>query len=808
MGGLLVFALGCGASSNATPPKDAPPLASTQSTKPAAIADSLLPACAAPMAPPSGQAWFAVSGSAPPAFPAPSEDTGTVAASAPLFAQPSAAYDEAERLVVVWPSEKAVEARRFSQGKWETLPSIPAPGATAEVPISPALAVDRNHRPLVYFWEKERIRVYRLEGSSFRDISPRKAPPKRTFAEPASSEPIACPAVLHQVAPTAVALDKDGNPAVAWAEPGPGSMRFVVHRYTGSAWVSSQQAGLGPIDYCAPHSRKVHLFMDPKGAPRVFWYEDRAIREYAWNGSRFSEIMTSVPQGSTAWLRNPWIAFDDTDKAWYASVARDVGIVKVEDRVRVSYYDGKTYQAMPDPEGTPLRGEILAFEGGVRPRIALYEELDGVRRIRVLAAENHVWKELSGKPEETAWRGSVGSVWPSVALPLTNAPPVIVYRAASLGTTALLAQEWAPGGYRPLGGQGASASLGEGIAEGERASIAMRDEEIAVAWLNAGAKPTLSARYWNGCAWTELPTIEQASGSPILPRRPFVALDANGEPWIAWMAQALNIAHFHQNRWETVSAPDSDQLKMGAPRFLYGFALDAEGAPVLGVGGGQGAVAGLFAKGNWQFEASYLQPLHAIPALALDAERNPVLATLEWNERAHFRVYVRRHEKGHWVDLPPWESAKTEQSGFPPESVLVAGGPAGRVAMSFRRNQAAPASLAEWDGKAWTTHSDPEAKTASNPSAPGPGGDVSLAYDAAGRLLVAYSDRDSAEILVKRYEAGSWADIAGSSAPPGISATAARSVDPVLAHAQGKTCVLWSDVQAGTGRVLMRCHQD
>ena len=809
---LSLFALGalaCGPHPNppTTPPPEPIKSASPVASAPAIATEAPCPkGSSAPDA--SRPAWFALEHSAPPNWPALAKSTGTVSASVALYAQPSAVRDAQDRLVVVWGSETALLSRRFNAGQWEDLLPIQASGLNG-MPASPAVSRDRERRPLVYFAEKDRIRVLRLEGSSWVDISPRAAPPQRKYPSPPLSHPVPCPAVVTQPAPTSVALDLDGHPALAWAEPGPVNMRFVVHRYTGAAWVSHQLSGIGDVNPCTPHSLAVTLVMDPKGLPRVFVPEDRVIRGFSWNGSRFADFLSVVWPREVISTRDLRITFDETGSSWLASSERSLDGQKYVDRIRVSRFRGQTYEDLPQPKNRPLGGQILAFEGGAHPSLALYESLDGAPRIRMVSFENDAWKELTGEPQETLWAGTVGSVWPSVVFPAGKEPPVIVHRASALGDTAIVAQEWSRGSFRALGvdpqEQGA---LGEGIVEGQPASIAMRDGTIAVSWLNTNEKPRVSTRLWSGCAWKSLPDIEPSGPLPSWHRGPFVTLDSSNAPILGWSTTSINLSRYRNQAWETIAAPAPNSAQFGNSKYVYGLAMDAKDTLAVGFGGGNGSTMGLLQGEKWNLELTATLPPHAVPAVSVDGERRPLVATLFWKDRTTFMIYVRRHDAEHWVDITPWQSATTDTGGFPPESVTVAGGPDGRLAIGFRRNRAAVPTLAEWNGSAWTTLTDSESKAPADASAPGPGGNVSLVYDQAGRLVVAWSDRDSGEILVKRLESGHFVQLDGASAPPGISSTQGRSVDPVLTQADGRICVVWSDLAGGRGQVLLRCHDD
>lgn len=782
--------LGCGPRAAPSSRAPAPP----PSASPALVA-APAPACVPAPARPTDAPWFAVGASAPLGFPAALPDAATATASVWHSAQPVAVRDAEGRIVVAWGSPSGVLSRAFTGGRWVDLPPIPIANAESFA-LSPALALDRQRRPIAYFFEGERVRVFRLEGSSWNDTSPRSNPPARRFSPPSGPQrTVACPAVVTPVAPTSLAVDAEGRPVIAWAEPGPERMRLIVFRFTGAAWASSLHPDIGPVNLCAPHSMPVSLSLDPEGKPLVVYRDDRAMKGLYWNGRRFTEHFTYLPPHETVYGGVTQIAFSPSGALWLATSDRVQAGPKILDHIDVGHlFDNEDPRAKIPPD-RPLLGQVLAFEVPKDPLVAAYEYRDGAARIRVVSLEPSGLRELTGKPEEQVWQGTIGSVWPAVVLPHQNEPPVIVHRVSAIGDTAIVAQEWAPGGFRALGGPPADVTaLGEGIVEGDPPAISMRNGRIAVAWLSEGTSPSIAVRLWDGCTWQSLPPIAAKPNALFQHRPPFISLDASGMPVVAWSTGA---ARLRGGAWEALDLAALQSQGIGSGALSCGLVVGEGDTPTLGFAGPSGSATASRKGDTWIVEAPYRGPLGTMPALAEDTDGRAVVGTLEWKERNAFVLYVRRLEGSRWVDLPPWTGPQTSQSGFPPDRVALTAGPAGRVAFAFRRSTGEPATLSEWNGSSWSPI-----------STIGPGGHPSLAYDAAGRLHVAFSDRASGEIHVKRLSAGAFVDAPGAPAPRGISATEARSVDPAMASDGDLLCVVWSETSVGRGRVLLRCHAE
>jgi Low-density lipoprotein receptor domain class A len=89
-------------------------------------------------------------------------------------------------------------------------------------------------------------------------------------------------------------------------------------------------------------------------------------------------------------------------------------------------------------------------------------------------------------------------------------------------------------------------------------------------------------------------------------------------------------------------------------------------------------------------------------------------------------------------------------------------------------------------------------------------GDVAMAADDVGRVLVAWSD--GRKVLLSRLDGQSWGDLAGSGAGAGVSGMAGSSSDqPALAVRGTRVCVAWHQRPASgpaSDSILLRCFDD
>ena len=760
--------------------------------------------------------WFALGASAPPTAATPAPSPGVVSPSAGPGAFPSAVYDAEGRLVVAWAEAPGVQVRRLEGGHFRELPPITARNVDGF--DGPKLTRDASGRPLVYFFEDQRPRVVRIEGNTLVDLSPKSPPPARFFGVRGPPRIVTCLAVVVPVARTRLVVDGEGRPLVGWTEAGPTSMRAVVHRWTGAAWVTWSHPGIGEIDDCAPNSAGIHLTADPKGQPYIAFRKDRAYRVLVGSGGGgFREEATLVPERDAAHMSEPWITFGPKNvrfRAWNESVLQGG---HWHNRVQVWRSDEKGSRPLKQPADRPLTGQIVGFGGGERPRIAVLDKDARHAELRFVAWENDAPVELTGGPGAAQFSTAQTHAFPSVALPEGSAPPAVVYR----GGTEVAVRVWSEGAYRAPGGGDAEAEdgLGRGVAEGVPPALAMRGGKVAVAWLTPGAFPSVVVRQWTGCRWETAPAIPvQPDERPGPGLRPALTIDAEGRVLLVYSttaARAMVAARWATaTSWELLHVPRNGPAPGGshAPAALaFGVEVEPSGEPVFAwadrVHGKLETARYLGPEKGFRLISSDPAPVVIEPAMTTDDTGRAVVGMLDWQRRSAFVGYVRRIQDDRFVEVPPWTSPPTPNSGFPPERFDLAAGPAGALALAFRWNRDDPPYVALWNGSSWNTISAPGVAGVVG-DAPGPGGSPAITFDEAGGLRVAYADRASGEILVKRFFGGAWSESeVGGSAKDSVSRSEAASVDPVIAASGGAVCVAWSERAGGEGRVLVRCRK-
>ncbi|MDI1447542.1 hypothetical protein [Polyangium sp. 6x1] len=816
---LRLVSLALGSLAAACGPAPTPPATSSQ--RPAALVAAPPPTASTPRPPTvcpgaltetaPDRGWFALGASAPPSSATPAPSAGVVSPSAGAGATPSAVYDAEGRLVVAWAAAPGVRLRRLEGGRFQDLPPISAQNVGGFGMVT--LTRDSAGRALVSFFEDTRVRVHRIEGNTVVDLSPKSPPPARSFTLPGPPRIITCPAVVQPVAPSQFAVDGEGRPMVAWAEAGIGSMRAVVHRWTGAAWVTSSFPGIGPVDDCAPHTKSVTLASDPKGNPYITFRKDRAISVMTLSGSAFTTESTLVPEHDAIYMSDPWLAFGPKNvrwKAWNEQISRD-GASRY--RVHVWRSDEKGSRVAKQPADRPLFGQILAFAGGARPRIAVLDTSGTRSELRVVAWENDEPVELTGGPGAADFPPARTHGSPAVALPEGSTPTAVVYR----GGNEIAARIWSAGAYHAPGGAAEpTVGLGRGVAEGVPPAIAMRGGRVAVAWLVDGAKRTIEVRRWTGCAWETAPELPLEPGRPGSGLHPALTIDAEGRVVLVFSTSAAGsmvVARWAGRSWELLHQPRNGAAPGGpnaGQALAFGVEMDGSGAPVVAwadrANGKLGLARYLGQGQDFRLISSEPAPLYITPTMTTDGAGRPVVGMLDWKDRSAFVGYTRRLEGDRFVDVPPWTSPPTSNSGFPPDRFDLAAGPSGEIALAFRWSQTDAPYVALWNGSSWNTIAAPG--MGGSGDAPGPGGSPAITFDEAGGLRLAYADRASGEVLVKRFVGGAWSpNEPGASAADSVSRSEGASVDPAIAASGGTVCVAWSEREGGEGRVLLRCRR-
>jgi hypothetical protein len=313
--------------------------------------------------------------------------------------------------------------------------------------------------------------------------------------------------------------------------------------------------------------------------------------------------------------------------------------------------------------------------------------------------------------------------------------------------------------------------------------------DTARATVTAGARPAvfwvaysacLMVRMWTGASWDEAPAgSADEAGCGIIPddaadvRTPSAALDANGDPWVAFQDHCVDwniyVMRFTGSGWAFVGPPvcetrgASDLDLAETPRLVF----DATGRAVLAYTG------------------------RAVPG-------------------APYEVYVRAWDGVAWQDLAgSGTGGGVSASGGNAFRPAVAVDPSGMIWLAWADSSSGSDQIyvRMFDGAAWR-EVDGSASGGGISAATGGGATTpSIAIDRHGRPVVAWSDRSSGdwEIYVRRWNGADWLEVSGSATGGGMSNSNGPSLNPSLAIAGDLACVAWSEPDRDASDIRARC---
>jgi hypothetical protein len=195
------------------------------------------------------------------------------------------------------------------------------------------------------------------------------------------------------------------------------------------------------------------------------------------------------------------------------------------------------------------------------------------------------------------------------------------------------------------------------------------------------------------------------------------------------------------------------------------------------------------------------------PAIALDAEGSPFVAWTEHPENAAEQIYVKRFDGSAWVSV----GSGSDSGGGISDSMAMSGNPA--IALDAEDNPIVAyidnssglfqVYVLRWDGSAWTEMGSGSASGTGISNTPAHSYYPALGLDGAGGPIVVWG---GSQIYVLRFDGTAWMEVGtGSGSAGGISNTAADSHNPSLAFdAAGQPVVAWEDDSTGTENIYIR----
>lgn len=277
------------------------------------------------------------------------------------------AIDAQGRPVVAWedrePGNYEIHLRRWNGQTWEELQGSATEGGISKTLIGvsrdPVVRLDPDGQPVVA-WEEVlaatsdvyiRRYVCGWRGCRWENYGDRPGVHGFSGKVGRSSAP-------------SLALDTKGRPVIAWQDKGTGVFHIYLRRWTGRKWEEAGGSATGGgISRVEQHATSPSLALDRNGEPMVAWQQNRvqasSIYFARWSGSNWQPLGDSMSgEGVSTGTREataPSLALDEQDRpiiVWRS------GDNKAE-QVRGRRWTGKTWESL---EGGPQAGN---HPGGV-----------------------------------------------------------------------------------------------------------------------------------------------------------------------------------------------------------------------------------------------------------------------------------------------------------------------------------------------------------------------------------------------------------------------------------------------------------
>jgi hypothetical protein len=502
----------------------------------------------------------------------------------------------------------------------------------------------------------------------------------------------------------------------------------------------------------------------------------------------------------------PMIAFDDADG--------------VSTRVRVVGWNGAAFADLGGaplssfgPAGTSGRVPSLAIAANHTPMVAWSEIVPGGHwNVYLRAWDGSVWSELAGSGSGTGVSDDTrDSIPPALAVDDQN-QPIIVWQSASATSIQLRLRRWNGTAWVGLGGSETSGAWTSATNDAYKPAIAtdhLGHPYIAFCETSTGAQ----VRTWNGASWMRLGTgaVGATGTAQGACYQTAIAIDRSDRPTVAWIGQGdVFLRRYTGSRWEELGGSGTGLgiSQSGGSVYEASLALMSNGDPVVAwraerPNGGINAFSVFLERWNgsawveiggsasgYGFSGDRRETL--APAIAIDANDRPYAAwqVVAYYPSYNFLIHLRYWDGARWAEL----GASAPNPGGISDTTAGARGP--RIALDSNLDpaivwfdQTDPEGfpqilLRRFDGSSWAELGGSgtgrgisnAAKQSDFPS---------IVLDDAENPIVAWNEyagsNDNSEVYLRRWSGTAWIEIAGSATGGGISGTPGSSLVPSLA---------------------------
>ncbi len=382
----------------------------------------------------------------------------------------------------------------------------------------------------------------------------------------------------------------------------------------------------------------------------------------------------------------------------------------------------------------------LALDATGYPVVAWHDDSSGDLEIYVKRYDGAAWVEMG---EQSSSDGGISSDdfssgFPALATDGT-ARPVVVWHNDTRGSFEIFLKRFEVDAWVGMAGSASGGGISNNGGESFHPSLALDDDgSPVVAWSDSstGRREIYVKRYYpSGGNWGEVgegSTTDGISANGSMSLDPSVALDSDGNPVVAWHDAGSGAYEIYVKRYD--------------------------GSGWVEIPAGSASGGGVSASGDGSYNAS----------LAVDGDGNPVVA---WDDDSsgNSEIFVRRYDPnvagGSWVEVGVGSASGggiSNNAGYSDRPALALddqGNPV--VAWQDDRSGNYEIYVLRFDGDTWLEVGAGSASGGGISDNSGRSGSPSLALDASGNPVIAWSDETTGnrEIYIKRFNGTEWVGI-------------------------------------------------
>ena len=364
-----------------------------------------------------------------------------------------------------------------------------------------------------------------------------------------------------------VAVDSSGNPTLGWHGDDPGIRQVYVRQWDGAQWreLGTTSAGAGGVSRSARRSEEPSLSMDASGRPIVAW-QDGSSGNYEiylrrWDGTQWAELGGSATGGGVS---------NTPGASRYLSMALDPAgnpVIAWQEAISWSYVYVKRWNGSQWVElggsasGFGISGIVAAFgspsisvDPAGNPMVAWCEEISGIRQVYVKKWNGSAWTELGGSATGGGVSAGTNSSDYAVLASDSAGNPVVAWNYYSTNAEIYL-RAWSGSAWVEIGGSatGGGASSTSGSSRYPDLVVDASDRPVLVWQEFLTTNEEVYLKRWNGSAWVALggsATSGGISASAGHSTGASIALDALGNPIVAWDDRTAGNREVHLRRWD------------------------------------------------------------------------------------------------------------------------------------------------------------------------------------------------------------------------------------------------------------------